>query len=647
MSSRSSCRRNSFLRRIFVPIFTFGLLLYIIVYLWQFAYTDVDRNIIRHQLEEMIHNKASKQACKQPNLPVFSQEMMNFVRYVPPIDCSKATPNWVTCENYECHISHDIIMQKGPITCSFTDIIRLGDSRFSEGDTKKSDSMYRMEASDVVKVDCHAANDAWNGVLTTTRYDQHVWDRTGWEYTDEEGLKMNVLIFAIDSISRNTMIRKLPKTYKYLTEQLGALVLEGYNIIGDGTPQALTPMLTGKTELELPETRKRVKGASYVDIYPFIWNDYRKNGYVTGYLEEGADIGTYTFRLKGFNVQPTDHYGRTYYLSSAGFFKKSPQMCAGSTPKHKVMLDFVKSFFNVYKSRPKFMFAFQADLSHDNYNLIGAADLDYVDFLQSLHNSGALNNTLLITMADHGHRFAEIRNTFQGKLEERLPFFSFTFPPWFKTKYKRAYDNFKGNLKTLVTPFDIHATLKSVLHLGSLEKANLSERSLSLFSHIPQERGCAQAFIEPHWCACLDWQPVDLTLPVVERLAAAFTNILNNYTSVVRNQCETLSIGSVFWVNKLTPNDNLIKFKNSKDNDGFVPDLTGNTQISTMLYQIKLKLFPGAGIFEATLIHNLDQDVFTVKEEDISRINVYGTQPWCIATTHPNLRKFCYCKQQN
>lgn len=193
-------------------------------------------------------------------------------------------------------------MQKGPITCSFTDIIRLGDSRFSEGDTKKSDSMYRMEASDVVKVDCHAANDAWNGVLTTTRYDQHVWDRTGWEYTDEEGLKMNVLIFAIDSISRNTMIRKLPKTYKYLTEQLGALVLEGYNIIGDGTPQALTPMLTGKTELELPETRKRVKGASYVDIYPFIWNDYRKNGYVTGYLEEGADIGTYTFRLKGFNV---------------------------------------------------------------------------------------------------------------------------------------------------------------------------------------------------------------------------------------------------------------------------------------------------------------------------------------------------------
>lgn len=41
--------------------------------------------------------------------------------------------------------------------------------------------------------------------------------------------------------------------------------------------------LVGFTELELPETRKR-KGskATYVDAYPFIWNDFKANGYVTG-----------------------------------------------------------------------------------------------------------------------------------------------------------------------------------------------------------------------------------------------------------------------------------------------------------------------------------------------------------------------------
>jgi hypothetical protein len=41
--------------------------------------------------------------------------------------------------------------------------------------------------------------------------------------------------------------------------------------------------ISGKTELELPETRKRMgEKASFVNIYPFIWKDYQENGYVTG-----------------------------------------------------------------------------------------------------------------------------------------------------------------------------------------------------------------------------------------------------------------------------------------------------------------------------------------------------------------------------
>jgi hypothetical protein len=40
---------------------------------------------------------------------------------------------------------------------------------------------------------------------------------------------------------------------------------------------------SGKTELELPETRKRMGDkASFVNIYPFVWKEYQDNGYVTG-----------------------------------------------------------------------------------------------------------------------------------------------------------------------------------------------------------------------------------------------------------------------------------------------------------------------------------------------------------------------------
>lgn len=109
-------------------------------------------------------------------------------------------------------------------------------------------------------------------------------------------------MFGFDSLSRNTFIRKLPKSYKYLKEELDLQVLEGYNIVGDGTPQALIPILTGQTELELPDTRKRISGTKPVNVYPFIWKDFTKFGYVTGYLEDMPSVGTFTYRLNGFKV---------------------------------------------------------------------------------------------------------------------------------------------------------------------------------------------------------------------------------------------------------------------------------------------------------------------------------------------------------
>lgn len=75
-----------------------------------------------------------------------------------------------------------------------------------------------------------------------------------------------------------------------------------YNIVGDGTPQALIPILTGKTELELPDTRKRLSDSNFVNVYPFAWKDFKKNGYVTGFFEDLPYTGIFTYRLRGFDV---------------------------------------------------------------------------------------------------------------------------------------------------------------------------------------------------------------------------------------------------------------------------------------------------------------------------------------------------------
>ena len=85
--------------------------------------------------------------------------------------------------------------------------------------------------------------------MTGIRSDQTIFDRSGWSKIPDDSLRLNVLIFGFDSLSHNMWKRQLPKTYKYATENMKGIPLNGYNIVGDGTPQALIPILTGRTEL--------------------------------------------------------------------------------------------------------------------------------------------------------------------------------------------------------------------------------------------------------------------------------------------------------------------------------------------------------------------------------------------------------------
>lgn len=151
------------------------------------------------------------------------------------------------------------------------------------------------------------------------------------------------------------------------------------------------------------------------------------------------------------------------------------------------------------------------------------------------------------------------------------------------------------------------------------------------------------ANIEPHWCACLDWEKIDIKSPIVERLANTFIDTINNYTYKYRDICAHLRVQNVEWVTKLKPNEQLVKFNKNADIDGFVADLTANTRVTSHIYQIKVLVVPGNSLFEASLTYYLKDDRLDLKLSDISRINKYGNQANCIVDTHPDLRKYCYC----
>ncbi|GLG93133.1 Uncharacterized protein GBIM_00623 [Gryllus bimaculatus] len=590
---------------------------------------------------------AGGQACRHPRLDVNNPAIMKFIKDTNPLVCT-LKEDWVQMNGSTARITDEAREHYGYIECAFTDIFRGSDHSTHDGVITRTHTEYNLEETDFIRVNCRSEKGStWHNVMAGIRHDQDVLDRTGWDKVPEDGLHLNVLIWGFDSLSRNMFARKLPRTHRYLRETLGAFELQGYNIVGDGTPQALIPILTGKTELELPETRKRMGDkASYVNVYPFAWKDFRANGYVTGYAEDCPSIGTFTYRLKGFDAPPTDHYMRPFYIEASKVYSKQRNYCLGSIPRHKVMMNYVHDFFKVYRDKPKFMFAFHGELSHDSYNRIGAADEDMQQWLQTLLEEGHLNSTLLIVMSDHGHRFTEIRNTQQGKQEERLPMFSLIFPQWFIRAYPDAVANLRRNIQRLTTPFDIYPTLLNVLHFDGAGHGDIKNRSISLFKEIPVERTCADAYIEPHWCACLDWQAVSISDRKVVRAAYAFVEFINKLTEEQRELCSRVKLDSILWAAKLAPTQGLLHFQRNADFDGFVGDFSARTSLSEEMYQLKLLVNPGAALYEVSLTHNLKKDNFSINASDISRINRYAQFAYCITETHHHLRKYCFCREK-
>ncbi|KFM58832.1 hypothetical protein X975_14483, partial [Stegodyphus mimosarum] len=593
-------------------------------------------------------DEAVEQACRHPDLEYLNPIILKHIHDVGKLEC-KREMDWVEIHKGIIKLNKDIIKRHGFIHCKITYFIRVDDFSSVNGKTISLTSDVReipLEG-DFFHVKCDSEDKLkWKNIMAGVRRNETVVKRAKASKPPINSMKLNVLMFGLDSMSRLHYMRKLPQTYRYLTEVLNAVVLKGYNIVGDGTPQALIPILTGYTEQELPETRKRMSNANFVNVYPFAWKNFTENGYVTAFAEDCPYTGIFTYRLKGFGDLPTDHYMRPFYIEADKVLRDHPKLCLGNKPRHVVMLDWLRHFYDAYSDVPKFAFGFHGELSHDDYNIVGYADSDVEKFLKDLHESGILNNTLLILMSDHGHRFASIRETQQGKQEERLPFFAVVVPPWLQAKYPVLVRNLRLNQDRLTTPFDIYSTLITLLDPDVPKEGDLSSRSISLFSEIPQERTCTMASIEPHWCACLSWAKVPIEDPIATEVGRAVIDFVNKLTEFQRNECEELTLHEVMRIEKLQPNKALLKFRKNADKDGFVGEFTDNTQLTEILYQVQLRASPSDAVFEASVKHSTIKKTFLVKENELSRVNMYANQEHCIHDKYPSLRKYCYCKKQ-
>ncbi|CAH8681439.1 unnamed protein product [Schistosoma haematobium] len=429
-------------------------------------------------------------------------------------------------------------------------------------------------------------------------------------------LMFNILLLGIDSISRLSAYRYLTKTMKFLQSiNESSIIMNLYNVIGDGTTVNLLGLLTGQLESELPESRKshmninknnlllnKFNNYTILDNYPWIWKEYTDYGnYVTHYIEDTPKWGTFQHRLCGFGSvnSPTTSYGRPCLIAAHQEENYSGKIlgCTMSRYTHQVLLESLTEFFETYSDRPRFSLTFLSELIHENPAYVKLIDEDLSKLIQRIYyedlrfNGGNMKasssssypfaNTLVVLFSDHGPRMGDARLSVQGKLEERLPFMSIIAPKLFKEKWSIQWDNIKYNQNRLITLFDLHATLRDLLmnqlklHNNNIDFIKIFNKihrnlqinpshGLSLFNKIPLNRNCDDAYISSHWCVCLKWIEID-------------HNNNNDNNNLIYNSNDLIIKSTNVIITKI--NEMIIKYK---------ANLTKNGQCSMIkLYQIK------------------------------------------------------------
>lgn len=576
--------------------------------------------------------------CKIPAMDPWDQNVKKFIHVVQPPKCNKGIPalfesNLTSIYYLNSSLPYYNISDIRETKCCYRAFWRINPNTPRDNDNRIEFGKKCYDFIEHAKIN-HEFIDVKCLLENTTIYRDmfaFVPVKNVSKNLSTDSKRLSVLVVGLDAVSRLNLHRQMPSIVHYLKE-IGGVELRGYNKVGDNTFPNLMPVLTGKFEEELRKTCWP-KISDRLDKCHFIWEDYKNRSYVTAYGEDSSWMGLFNYGRKGFEKQPTD-YGYSYFNAVAeatigNSHNMNVNECIGARQVYKDFLDYIAKFTVTmdHNKLPYFAFFWGVSLSHDYLNKPKLGERDYTNFFKSLHNGGHLENTVLIFLSDHGIRWGSIRETYQGRMEERLPFVIIRLPKWFTDRYKRAYYNLAKNTRRLSTPFDLHETLVDLLNPLEVLEQNLStdkkSRGVSLFREISEERTCEQAGIKSHWCTCQQSKEIKEDSTEV-RVAADFAVQYINKELEGYAQCAKLVRNKTLNARLMVHDDDI------GDGDNKIQD-----------YMLTIQTTPGGGVFEVTIRHVLTNSRYDVIGT-ISRLNLYGKQSACILDYH--LKLYCYCK---
>ncbi|KAL4218978.1 hypothetical protein ACF0H5_021564 [Mactra antiquata] len=446
--------------------------------------------------------------CEMPMLDPFDPKQMKNVRKVDPIKChERHNPVFVDDKNivqFNKTVLGYLELKSSQIKCICQKIVR---ANYSDNDVNLSEELtctppYNV-SSDFFKIKCRTSD---NKVIVDTILTKVF--RTSWDFRSVRDDFYNVILFGIDSVSRNDAQRQIPFTVKYLKE-LGAIEMLLHNRIGGHSFDNILPLITGHFANHVDIPYYDVVGERF-EHFPFIWKNMSENYYATFHAEDVLGFNTFNFQKEGFSTQPTTHYMRPFWQMDYDsrpntlFWKESTtsynkRRCLVNKPKYLIQIEYLKQFIHTYRDVRKFAMSHINDLAHEDVNELHQAEGHLLDFLKWLKSSDNLENTFLIVYSDHGPRGQS--STHQSTMETNLPFLCIVPPKNLTKKYPDVITNLQRNAQLLTTHFDLYATLRDIVlrNYGtpSVYYVNDRPRGISLFRNIGKQRSCQGLYPKP------------------------------------------------------------------------------------------------------------------------------------------------------
>ncbi|XP_059475428.1 uncharacterized protein LOC132196652 [Neocloeon triangulifer] len=657
-------------RKQFAALLGFFVVLGFLLNALERARTMTVRNQVTKKKDAVEKFIVDASGCQILDLKAFSASAREYVKQPEPLVCSKKRGNYrVSRALDEDYVEKSSVPSKPPkgLECCYRHIIRRskddGNIKFSE-DCRPMDELLMPESAmeirgddvpEFVRISCKKpgkdeewVNDEYVDYRFFVPVKSEVEDRcNGMPKRPNE---VSVLILGIDSVSRLNAERLWPKTIRILNE-MSAVTLLGYNKVADNTFPNLVPVLIGQSVEELnevcgwPEASKAYM--EKFDECPFLWRTFSEMGFRTMLAEECTHLTTFNFQKGGFAEPPTDYYPRPLFIAAeeevGHTHADNCVLCQGPRSQMSVLFNYAQKFASRFALQRYFAFVWATSLTHDGLNMAALADEPVSTTIENLRARGDLKRTVLVVLSDHGVRTGDFRLHPQGRLEERLPFLSFIFPPWFESQFPEAIANFKQNAHArLTTPYDLHFTLKDLIDPANtlnrnelatrqreLDQENILPRGMSMFLRIPEWRNCSAAHIPRHWCACLTYQPLSLDDPDLQTAALALVEHINEKFLNPHPQCRQLTLLRVVEARV-----------------GLAPENGPKEETSGLRdYAMTVETSPGGALLEGAVRayrHRGRNNVLKYEVADtVSRVNRYGSQSRCVDDWVAKL--YCYC----